>query len=207
MIKITNPKNTAVLYVHGKGGKAEEAEHYKTLFPDLYIQGLDYKTNSPWETNKEIEAAVNNLKTSYETVILIANSIGAFFSMNADICKKIEHAYFISPMVDMEKMISNLMLWTKVTEEDLKREKIIKTDFGEDLSWEYLCYVREHPLNWTVPTKILYGSEDMLISSDSIKSFADKTGSTLTIMQGGEHWFHTEEQMKFLDEWIKPASN
>ena len=57
-------------------------------------------------------------------------------------------------MVDMEKMISNLMLWTKVTEEDLKREKIIKTDFGEDLSWEYLCYVREHPLNWTVPTEI-----------------------------------------------------
>lgn len=75
------------------------------------------------------------------------------------------------------------------------------------MSWEYLCYVREHPLNWTVPTEILYGSEDMLISSDSIKSFADKTGSTLTIMQGGEHWFHTEEQMKFLDEWIKPASN
>ena len=22
-------------------------------------------------------------------------------------------------------------------------------------------------------------------------------------MQGGEHWFHTDEQMKFLDEWIE----
>ena len=21
-------------------------------------------------------------------------------------------------------------------------------------------------------------------------------------MRNGEHWFHTEEQMKFLDEWI-----
>ena len=22
-------------------------------------------------------------------------------------------------------------------------------------------------------------------------------------MEGGEHWFHTEEQMCFLDEWIR----
>ena len=80
--------------------------------------------------------------------------------------------------------------------------KIIKTDFGEDLSWKYLCYVREHPINWTVPTEILYGSEDKLISYDSIKAFADNTGSNLTIMEGGEHWFHTEEQMEFLDKWI-----
>lgn len=25
----------------------------------------------------------------------------------------------------------------------------------------------------------------------------------LTVMQNGEHWFHTEEQMRFLDNWIK----
>ena len=25
--------NTLVLYIHGKGGMAEEAEHYKSLFP------------------------------------------------------------------------------------------------------------------------------------------------------------------------------
>ena len=22
-------------------------------------------------------------------------------------------------------------------------------------------------------------------------------------MAGGEHWFHTEEQMQFLDDWIR----
>ena len=27
--------------------------------------------------------------------------------------------------------------------------------------------------------------------------------ATLTVMEGGEHWFHTEEQMAFLDNWIK----
>jgi len=24
----------------------------------------------------------------------------------------------------------------------------------------------------------------------------------VTVMEGGEHWFHTAEQMAFLDDWI-----
>ena len=27
--------------------------------------------------------------------------------------------------------------------------------------------------------------------------------ATLTVMEGGEHWFHTDEQMQFLNDWIK----
>lgn len=192
-----------VLYIHGKGGSAAECEHYKSLFPDCDCSGLDYKTFTPWETGREIEESVNKFASLYEKIILIANSIGAYFSMNADICTKIERAYFISPVVDMEKMILNLMSWAGVSEDDLKRDKIIKTDFGEDLSWDYLCYVRAHPLNWTVPTKILYGSEDNLVPKETVEAFARKNASSLTVMQGGEHWFHTDEQMKFLDEWIK----
>ncbi|MBB5226648.1 alpha/beta hydrolase [Treponema ruminis] len=77
----------------------------------------------------------------------------------------------------------------------------IPTSFGEDLSWDYLCYVREHPLSWNVPTKILYGSNDNLTSFESMSNFAKKHNARLTVMENGEHWFHTEEQMKFLDEW------
>jgi hypothetical protein len=25
----------------------------------------------------------------------------------------------------------------------------------------------------------------------------------LTVMEGGEHWFHTDEQIQFLDDWIR----
>jgi pimeloyl-ACP methyl ester carboxylesterase len=122
--------------------------------------------------------------------------------MNAGIEDMIENAYFISPMVDMEKMIFNLMQWSGVTEEELKSHGKIPTSFGEDLSWNYLCYVREHPLNWNVPTKILYGSNDNLTSFETMSNFAKKHNAELTVMENGEHWFHTEEQMKFLDEWI-----
>lgn len=71
----------AVIYIHGKGGKAEEAMHYRPLFPDCDVIGFEYKAQTPWE--------------------------------------------------------------------------------------------------------------------------AERVGATLTVMPGGEHWFHTEEQMAFLDRWIK----
>ena len=90
-----------------------------------------------------------------------------------------------------------------VTEEELQCRKNIPTAFGETLSWEYLCYVKEHPVAWNVPTHILYGDRDSLTSYETISCFADQIGATLTVMKGGEHWFHTDNQMVFLDQWIK----
>lgn len=193
----------AVLYIHGKGGTASESSHYEKLFPDCKVIGLDYKTFSPWETGKEIHEAVMGLKAQYENIILIANSIGAFFSMNANLNGLIQKAYFISPVVDMEKLICDMMKWANVTESELEQKKIIPTDFGEDLSWEYLCYVKNHPLDWKIPTHILYGQNDNITSFETIKDFAESHGASLTVMEGGEHWFHTEVQMQFLGDWIR----
>ena len=120
------------------------------------VIGLDYQTSTPWETGEEIWEAVTKLNAEYDSIDLIANSIGAFFSMNAGIDEMIHRAYFISPVVDMEKLILNMMSWANVTEKELEEKGVIPTSFGEDLSWEYLCYVREHPATWTVPTRILY---------------------------------------------------
>ena len=191
-----------VLYIHGKGGNATESTHYEKFFLDCKVIGLDYKIFSPWETGREIHEAVVSLKTEFESIILIANSIGAFFSMNENLNSLIEKAYFISPVVNMEKLICDMMKWANVTEAELEQRKIIPTDFGEELSWEYLCYVREHSLNWQVPTSIIYGEKDNLTSIETMRAFAEKQGASLTVMKGGEHWFHTEEEMKFLDEWI-----
>ena len=192
----------AVLYIHGKGGSAAECEHYRPLFPDCEMFGLDYQAFTPWETGAEIHAAVEELKGKYKSIILVANSIGAYFSMNAGIDRLISGAYFISPIVDMEKLICDMMAWANVTEAELQSKGVIRTDFGEDLSWEYLRYVRNHPIDWTVPTRILYGSCDKLTTLETISGFAEKQNALLTVMEGGEHWFHTEEQMRFLDKWI-----
>ena len=198
------PQN-AIIYIHGKGGSAAECEHFRPLFPEYDVFGLDFQTFTPWETGAEIRSAVLKLKAEYYSVILFANSIGAFFYMNADIDSLIEKAYFISPIVDMERLITDMMAWANVTEDELKKKGIIHTSFGENLSWEYLSYVREHPIRWNAPTAILYGSRDNLTSPDTITTITESHNAKLTVMKNGEHWFHTDEQMRFLDDWIKTA--
>ena len=192
-----------VIYVHGKGGTAEEAKHYQPLFSESDVIGFNYKSQNPWEAKREFPDFYDLHRKGYDSVILVANSIGAFFSMNALAEKNISKALFISPIVNMERLITDMMIWANVTEDELCSKKEISTDFGETLSWEYLCYVRKHPIKWNIPTCILYGAKDNLTSIETISEFAEQTGAILTVMNDGEHWFHTEEQMEFLDNWIR----
>ena len=196
-----------VIYVHSKGGNVEESVHYQPLFAESDVIGFDYKSQNPWEAKNEFSCFYDLHSKRYDSVILIANSIGAFLSINALSDKRIEKAYFISPIVNMEKLIADMMMWSNVTEDELKSKKEIQTDFGETLSWDYLCYVREHPIVWTVPTHILYGEKDNLTDYETIFEFANRIGATLTVMKDGEHWFHTDVQMKFLDNWISNLLN
>ena len=191
-----------VLYIHGKGGNAAEAEHYRQFFPGCEVVGMDYTAQTPWEAEAEFPTLYDALCGEAREIILIANSIGAYFAMHSLRNKPITRAYFISPVVDMQALIANMMQWANVTEAQLREKQIIPTDFGEALSWEYLCYVRAHPVRWHVPTHILYAGRDNLTSCETMTDFAQKTGSTLTIMPDGEHWFHTPAQMAFLDAWL-----
>ncbi len=191
-----------VLYIHGKGGSAAEHAHYRPLFPGCEVIGLDYHTSTPWEAGREIRDSVAVLNIKYESITLVANSIGAFFCMHAGIDAMIRKAYFISPVVNMEQLICDMMGRAGISEERLKAEGVVATTFGEALSWDYLCYVREHPVTWSVPTEILYGKNDNLISCETVAAFAKENNAKLTVMENGEHWFHTEEQMRFVDVWI-----
>lgn len=195
-----------VIYIHGKGGSADESLHYKTLFSDCDVVGLNYTAQYPWEAKKEFQSYFDLKCKHYKSVQIVANSIGAYFAMNALSEKQIEKAYFISPIVNMEQLIADMMFWANITEDELQDKKEIETTFGETLSWEYLCYARRNPIKWKIPTNILFGEKDNLTSYATISEFAKQTKATLTVMKNGEHWFHTEEQMKFLDEWINKYS-
>ena len=58
-------------------------------------------------------------------------------------------------------------------------------------------------MKWDIPTEILYGEKDNLQSYETISRFADEHSADVTVMENGEHWFHTDEQMRFLDNWLK----
>ncbi|MBR6338375.1 MAG: alpha/beta hydrolase [Ruminococcus sp.] len=196
-----------VVYIHGKGGSADEAGHYKALFPQSDVMGFDYKAQTPWEAAEEFPAYMAKESCGYDDITLIANSIGAYFSLCSLEKHNISRAFLISPVADMEKLICNMMTWANVTEAELQERKVVDTAFGDSLSWEYLCYVRQHPIKWDMPTHILYGEKDELTDIETIRHFAKNTGATLDIMEGGEHWFHTKEQMEYLDKWIRKYNN
>ena len=193
-----------IVYVHGKGGNAEEANYYRKFFNDDFdIIGFDYKSENPWDAKSEFSDYFDSIIPEYNKTILIANSIGAYFSLISLADKKIEKAMLISPIVDMERLILDMMTRANVSEEELSIKKEIETPFGETLSWEYLSYVRKNPIHWNIPTGILYAEKDNMTSISTIIDFFKKINANITVMSGGEHWFHTKEQMDFLDNWIK----
>ena len=193
-----------IVYVHGKGGNAEEANYYRKFFNDDFdIIGFAYKSENPWDAKSEFSDYFDSIIPEYNKTILIANSIGAYFSLISLADKKIEKAMLISPIVDMERLIIDMMTWANVSEEELSIKKEIETPFGETLSWEYLSYVRKNPIQWNIPTGILYAEKDNMTSISTITDFSKKINANITVMSGGEHWFHTKEQMDFLDNWIK----
>ena len=96
--------------------------------------------------------AVYDLITNYSRIILVAGSIDAYFCMNARIDDFIESAYFISPIVNFERLIVDMISWAATSEKELEKRKVILVDFGDDLSWDYLGYVRNHAIHWNVPT-------------------------------------------------------
>lgn len=88
----------------------------------------------------------------------------------------VDRAYFVSPVVDMENLIGNMMQWSNVTEQALAEKREIATDFGETLSWEYLCYVSKHPTKtktkeqWNA-VEITFTEEGKTIMMENVLSF------------------------------------
>ena len=114
----------------------------------------------------------------------------------------INKTLFLSPMVDMKRIINNIMTWFNVSEERLEEEKEVATP-AKTLFWDYYQYVLKHPVKWNKPTAIPYGALDNLCEPEYIKNFAEETQANLTILEDGEHYFHTEKQLAFYRDWIK----
>ena len=197
----------AIIYIHGKGGNYLEAEQYKKNCPGFEIYGIDFNDYLPWSVQNEFIEFYNDVQKNYDKIFIIANSIGAYLAMHSLQKCKFEKALFISPILDMEQLILDMMKWANISEKELAAKGEIQTDFGEVLSWEYLCFVRENPIIWNVETEILYAEHDNLTSRKTIDEFVNSHDAHLTIKKNGEHWFHTDEQIEFLNQWMKKVLN
>lgn len=194
--------NRAILYIHGKGGNAQEVESYRPLCPGCEILGAEYDGSYPWLAQDGIRQAYDALRQTCDTITLLGNSVGCYFAMLALQTCAVDRALFLAPILDMELLIHDMMGWAGVTEESLQRQGVIPVAFGEPLSWEYLQYVRGHPIDWRTPTHILYPARDHLTPREAAESFAASHTGSLTILENAEHYLHTPEEAAFIQKWI-----
>lgn len=152
---------------------------------------------------KDLNQIIEYARKNYTEINLWACSMGAYFSLLAYKDKDIKQCLFLSPVVNMKVIIDNMMLWSNTTEEKLKEKQEIKTDCGQTLYWDYYEYVNNNPItNWNKKTFVLYGNKDNLQDENIIKDFCNNFNCSLSILENGEHYFHTEEQLKLYGNWI-----
>ncbi len=153
---------------------------------------------------KELHAIMDYAKTMAEEISLFGCSLGAYFSLLAFREERFKQALFLSPVVDMQRMIENMMSWFSVSEQQLKSQGEIDTPAGQPLRWDYYQYVKAHPINqWATPTRILYGAADALCERDVVECFAKHFDCKLTVQEQGEHFFHTPQQLDCYRAWLR----
>ncbi len=151
----------------------------------------------------DLTAVYEYTKSLASEIHLFACSMGSYFSLLAYHNFDIKQSLFLSPVVNMERIIRNMMVGSQISEEKLKAEHEIRLPIGPKLEWNYYCYVKENPIcfEWKAPIAILYGSDDNLSEWEEISAFAARYQASVKVLERGEHYFHTEEQLQVFDLW------
>ncbi len=151
----------------------------------------------------DLKQVIEYAKEKYDEISIWACSMGAYFSLLAYKDETIKQCIFLSPVINMKVIIDNMMLYNNIDENQLREKQEIKTDFGQTLYWDYYLFVKEHPIvYWNKKTYILYGTKDNMQKQSIIQAFSDDFNCELTMLEDGEHFFHTEKQLNDYKKWL-----
>ena len=115
------------LFVHGKKSRKEEAEDFAKLAVQRGYQVLSFDLPEHGaRMNLDYQCTVQNgvydlslvrdyAKDRWKHISLFACSLGAYFSLVAYQELTFERCLFLSPILDMERLIQNMMNWFNVS--------------------------------------------------------------------------------------------
>ena len=200
---VKDAKKVAI-YIHGLNGSAKEAKDFKFLQDKYDVKGLEYEDGKPWELKDTIQNEFKKLSKGYDEVVVIANSIGAFYACEYLSEYKIKQAFFISPIVSMFQNIVDIMAMYGIKDKELQKNKFMELDDGTVLSFDFYQHVSNDEDNWKAPTEILYVAYDEVVYTGSMMEFLENhPNSRLTVLSDAEHYLYTPEEKKFIRNWIK----
>ena len=152
--------------------------------------------------NAELRAALDYARSMWKRVGVRAISLGAYMALTAFADEApLDMCLLSSPLVDMERMIKDMMAASGVSEARLEKEREIPAG-DQTLSWDDLCWTRAHPVHAVSPrTFILCAEGDALIPRETVETFARKACASLTLLPQGEHWLHTPDELAAMGGW------
>lgn len=152
---------------------------------------------------KDLDEIMKYAKEKWKEISLFACSMGAYFSLIQYKEEDLKEVLFLSPVVNMERIIENMMKWFDISEKRLEFEKEVQTPIGEKLYFDYYTFVKSCPIKkWDKNTSILYGEKDKLCEFEIINKFSEDYNCDLVLCEEAEHFFHNEKEINFYKEWL-----
>lgn len=127
----------------------------------------DDKAFNAMAANSEVRAFAQLARSQSSEVGLLAGSIGAYFSLCDTPARTFERAWLVSPLIDLEYYIRDVMAEYSVTDEQLEAQTVIDTPRAA-LEWPYLRFVEEHPARLDIPAWIIRGDQDEMVPLDTL---------------------------------------
>lgn len=207
---------SVVVAVHGNQSNREDrpievlaevacARGWQVLSYDLPEHGARKGDPAPCrfaECASELVDIVRFARERWTRAALFGVSMGASFALLG--CGELlDRAWFLSPVTDMLGLTRGMMAAFGVSEAELEERRAVPTPIGQTIYWEDYRFLCANPVrDWPVRTDILCGEQDDVSGTASIRAFAGRFGCALEVVPGAGHYFHTEGQMRRLQEWL-----
>ena len=209
------PSERAYLYVHGKQASKEAAAGFAAIAAEKGFQTLSFdlprhgeRAASPercdiWNGMRDLAIVRDAAFARWREVSLFGCSLGAYFSLNTYSGDDFRRCLFQSPIVNMDALTRQMMVWFGITEERLEREIETPIDL---MTWDYVQYVRAHPVtSWPIPTRVLYAGRDNLQPREVIDAFCARFHASLTVSPQSEHPFMGEGDADIVARWMRES--
>lgn len=210
-----NPGKRAIIGVHGQlsnkfdpvmaqCGEVIASRGDQLITFDLPAHGdrQDDKAFNAMMANPEIKAFAQLARSQSTEVGLLASSIGAYFSLCDTPAGTFECAWLVSPLIDLEYYIRDVMAEYSVTDEQLEAETVINTPRAV-LEWPYLRFVEEHPAKLDIPSWTIRGDQDEMVPLDSLSRFVNAPGVELVQIEGGQHFLGQPPHLDMVITWFE----
>lgn len=162
----------------------------------------DDKAFNPMEASPEVRTFAQLARSQSTEIGLLANSIGAYFSLCDTPAGTFERAWLVSPLLDLEYYIWDMMAEYSVTNEQLEAETEINTPRGV-LEWPYLRFVEKHPARLDIPSWIIRGDQDEVVPLGTLSRFVGAPGVELVQIEGGQHFLGRPPYLDTVMAWFE----